>query len=234
MRRFASAIASTLIAVAALLAPPSGVPASYAGEGATVLIYHRFGERGLPSTNIRLEQFEAHLAEIATGAYNVLPLTDIVTAFEADTPLPERTLAITIDDAFLSVYTEAWPRLRDAGLPFALFVATGPIDNQTAGYMSWDHLREMVAGGVTIGQHTVSHLRMHELSRAENAAEIETARPDSRPSSASRRNSSPTHSASTGRPAAISSRRLGSAPPSANSPASPTAAPIALPCRASP
>ena len=176
MRRFASAIASTLIAVAALLAPPSGVPASYAGEGATVLIYHRFGERGLPSTNIRLEQFEAHLAEIATGAYNVLPLTDIVTAFEADTPLPERTLAITIDDAFLSVYTEAWPRLRDAGLPFALFVATGPIDNQTAGYMSWDHLREMVAGGVTIGQHTVSHLRMHELSRAENAAEIETAR----------------------------------------------------------
>jgi len=176
MRRFASVIASVLFAVAALSVLPNGAPASYADDGATVLIYHRFGERGLPSTNIRLEQFETHLAEIATGAYTVLPLTEIVAAFEAGATLPDRTLAITIDDAFLSVYTEAWPRLREAGLPFTLFVATGPIDNQTAGYMSWDQLRDMVAGGVTIGQHTVSHIRMYELSEAENIAEIETAR----------------------------------------------------------
>ena len=33
-------------------------------------------------------------------------------------------MGLTIDDAFLSVYREAWPRLKRAGLPVTLFVAT--------------------------------------------------------------------------------------------------------------
>jgi len=128
---------------------------------AVALIYHRFGEDSIPSTNVRLEQFEAHIAELRSGNYSVLPLPEILTALRNGDPLPPRTVAITIDDAFLSVYQEAWPRLKAADLPFTLFVATDPIDQGHRGFMTWDQLREMQASGnVSIGNHGDDHGHM--------------------------------------------------------------------------
>ena len=146
-----------------------------AAEGGVVLMYHRFGESELPSTNIRIDQFEAHLAELRSGAYTVMPLGDMVRALHAGTALPDRAVAITIDDAFRSIYTEAWPRLRAAGLPFTVFVATEPVDQGNPNYMTWDQLRELVAAGAGIGNHTDSHLRLQNASPAVAAAAIAAA-----------------------------------------------------------
>ena len=52
-------------------------------------------------------------------------------------------MAITIDDAFISVYKEGWPLLKEYNYPFTLFVATDPIDQRLNGYMNWDQLREL-------------------------------------------------------------------------------------------
>jgi peptidoglycan/xylan/chitin deacetylase (PgdA/CDA1 family) len=101
-----------------------------------------------------------------------MPLDAIMVAIRQNRPLPDRTVAITIDDAFLSVYREAWPRLRAAGLPFTLFVATDAIDKELAGYMSWDQLRELAAGGVTIGSQTRSHPHMPRLDDGANHEEL--------------------------------------------------------------
>lgn len=144
-----------------------------ADNGAVVVMYHRFGEARYAATNIRLEQFDAHLEELTSGGYNVMALTEIVEALVRDRALPPRALAITIDDAFLSVYTEAWPRLRKAGLPFTLFVASEPIDDGLRGYMSWAQLREMAASeAVTIGAHSHSHDHMLAHPAARNRADI--------------------------------------------------------------
>ncbi len=161
------------------LAGPAGSgPAAAAsdGEGAVVIVYHRFGEGDLPSTSIRLDQFEDHLAELTSGRYNVLPLPDLVAALREKRPLPPRSVAITIDDAFASVYHEAWPRLRAAGLPFTLFVATEPLDRGLPGYLGWDELREMYrAGGMTIGNHGHDHRHMTQETPQANEASIATA-----------------------------------------------------------
>lgn len=125
------------------------------GPAASVVTYHRFGEAGLPATNIRLEQFEAHLKELASGKYDVRPLPEITAALKAGRTLKDRTVAITIDDAFRSVYREAWPRLRRAGLPFTLFVATDGVGG--GDFMTWDQVRELAKAGVTIGAHSASH-----------------------------------------------------------------------------
>ena len=85
---------------------------SFAADHAVILMYHRFGEDQYPSTNVRLEQFEEHLEVLAQGQYNVLPLDDIVAHLQSGEPLPDRTVAITIDDAYLSVYEQAFPRLQ--------------------------------------------------------------------------------------------------------------------------
>jgi len=131
-----------------------------ADTGAVVIMYHRFGEAKYPSTNTTLEQLEAHIGELTSGGYHVLPVPDIVKALRDGVPLPERTVGITIDDAYLSVYAEAWPRLKAAGLPFTVFVATGLVDQKVSGYMTWEQIRELADSGVSIGGHTVSHLHM--------------------------------------------------------------------------
>lgn len=132
---------------------------------AVVMMYHRFGEHALPSTNIKIDQFEAHLEELATGKYVVRPVTDIVDALRAGQSLPDRTIGLSVDDAFISVYREAWPRFRKAGLPFTLFVATDAIDRGGKNYMNWDQVREMVRAGVTIGAHSASHPHLPLLGK---------------------------------------------------------------------
>jgi len=143
-----------------------------AADHAVILMYHRFGEDAIPSTNIRLEQFDRHLEILTNGGYTVWPLGKIVTHMQTNQPLPDRTVGISVDDAYLSVYTEAWPRLKEKGLPFTLFVATDPVDRDQRGYMSWAQIRELQNAGVEIGSQTASHPHMYRLDAAENAAEL--------------------------------------------------------------
>ncbi len=143
-----------------------------AASSAVVLMYHRFGENEHPSTNIRLEQFEAHIAELTSGAYTVLPVSEIVKKLKAGEPLPDRTVGITVDDAYRSTYHEAWPRLRAAGLPFTVFVSTAHVDHGAERHLSWDLIREMRDNGVDFGHHTVSHLHMPVATEDAVQAEI--------------------------------------------------------------
>jgi poly-beta-1,6-N-acetyl-D-glucosamine N-deacetylase len=153
-RSCAAALASLVLGLALVL--PLAAPA-HAADSAVVVMYHRFGEDNYPATNIGLAQLEEHLAHLKAGGYSVLPVPHIIAALRAGTPLPERTIGITIDDAYVSVYDEAWPRLTEAGFPFTLFVATDAVDAGTHGTMSWDQLRELAAAGVTLGNHGASH-----------------------------------------------------------------------------
>jgi peptidoglycan/xylan/chitin deacetylase (PgdA/CDA1 family) len=66
-------------------------------------------------------------------------------------------VALTVDDAYLSVYTEAFPRLKALGWPFTVFVATDGIDKGFQAYMSWAQMREMSQHGVTFANHSASH-----------------------------------------------------------------------------
>ena len=57
-----------LAAAAALVAGSADSRAAPpADNGAVVILYHRFGESRSPSSNIRLEQFEAHIAALELG-----------------------------------------------------------------------------------------------------------------------------------------------------------------------
>lgn len=167
--RIAARLALALLACLSVMAPM--MPARGANS-AVILIYHRFGENDLAITNIRLEQFEAHIAELTSGPYTVLGLPEIVDRLKSGEALPDRTVAITIDDAYRSVFDAGFPRLRAANLPFTLFVSTAPLDLASGGYMSWDEVRVLARAGVAIGNHTTSHLHMNGVAAAQNESEI--------------------------------------------------------------
>jgi len=115
---------------------------------------------------------EAHIEELSKDQFSVKSLPDIIAALRAGQSLPENTVGISIDDAFLSVYKEAWPRFRKANFPFTLFVATKPVDNRSPGYMSWDQIRELANAGVTIASQTATHPHMPFMSISRNSAEL--------------------------------------------------------------
>jgi len=143
-------------------------PAESTSDSAVVFMYHHFGVEKYPATNVTLAQFEAHLDYLEQHDYTVWPLQDIVTALEQGRRLPARTVAITIDDAYTSVYTEAWPRLRQHNWPFTVFVSTDVIDQHLEAFMSWDQMREMHASGVTFANHSSTHDHMTRRQAGED------------------------------------------------------------------
>ena len=72
------------------------------------------------------------------------------------TPKIKKEILITIDDAFLSFYQEAWPFLKENKIPFILFVSTEPVGKK--GYMSWSQIREVESEDFAfIGHHSHTH-----------------------------------------------------------------------------
>jgi biofilm PGA synthesis lipoprotein PgaB len=155
LRRFSAVSGWAFFVWLLVCCVPTGVFAEE--RQAVVLMYHHFGVEKYPSTNVRLAQFDAHLDYLATAGYEVWPLTKVVEYVQAKKPFPTRVVAITIDDAYLSVYREAYPRLRARGWPFTVFVATDGVDRHFRAYMNWEQLREMQQHGATLANHSASH-----------------------------------------------------------------------------
>ncbi|SDE60879.1 polysaccharide deacetylase family protein [Kordiimonas lacus] len=141
-----------------------GFGAAVADQSAVVLLYHRFGEDSYPTTNIRMEQLDAQITLLKEGGYHFMTLGDIAAKLKAKEQLPEKTVTIAVDDAYKSVVTHGWPKLKAAGIPMTLFVSTDPVDSASnqasSNYMTWDDVRQLKVEGVEIGHHTASHLHM--------------------------------------------------------------------------
>jgi len=146
---------------------------AFAADSVVAFLYHRFGEDRFPTTSIRTDQFEAHLDLLRDRGFNVVPLADLLALLTSGKPLPPMAVAITVDDAYLSVYETAWPRLRAAGWPFTVFVSTDPVDRGFADYMTWDQMREMASAGATFANHGAAHLHMIRRGGGESEEEWE-------------------------------------------------------------
>ncbi len=143
--------------------------AARAADHATIFIYHRFGDARYPSTNTSLADFRAHLDLLRDGGYSVLPLADIAEHLRKGTPLPERCVAITIDDAFRSFLKGAMPLLREYHYPATLFVNSGEMDGPD--YLSWEELRRLSEEGIEIGNHSAAHGYLLDSRPGESRAE---------------------------------------------------------------
>lgn len=71
----------------------------------------------------------------------------------------KQSFAITFDDVFENVYTNAYPILKRYQVPFTMFVSTGLLDQP--GYLTSSQLLELSRDGLcTVGAHTVNHVRL--------------------------------------------------------------------------
>ena len=146
-------------------------PAAVSRWAAAVFMYHRFGEDRYTSTSVPLQRFEQQLDWLVSASVTVWPLSRLMRAWRERSPLPGTVVALTVDDAYASVYEQAWPRLRARGLPFTVFVATDAVDRGFADMMSWAQMREMRAAGVEFANHSVSHDALQRRREGESEAD---------------------------------------------------------------
>ena len=141
-----------------------------AANHAVILQYHHFGDDTPPSTSVTLAQFDRHLDHLAEHGYRVWPLARVVQQLRAGAELPDKVVAISVDDAYLSVYREAFPRLRARGWPFTVFVSPGPVDRHSPGQMTWEQMREMSRHGVSFANHSLDHAHLIRQGPNEDTA----------------------------------------------------------------
>ena len=117
-------------------------------------MYHRFEENKYPSTNIKINVFKKHLEIIKQE--NIEFVNPKKFEVSMSSRKNSRKILLTIDDAFLSFYKNAWPILKKRKIPFILFVNTREVGSFN--YMNWDQIKELYDEEfVEIGNHSHSH-----------------------------------------------------------------------------
>ncbi len=134
-----------------------------------ILLYHHVSESTPRSTSVTPAVFDSHLELLAQEGFEVVPLARIVDALLNGESMDSRWVAITFDDAYKSVLTEAAPRLEARGWPYTIFVSTDFVDGDYGLYLSWDELRALEVRGVTLANHTLGH--EHMIRRREGETE---------------------------------------------------------------
>lgn len=112
-------------------------------SAAVIFSYQRVGEDSLPQSSVTVEQFKAHIKELTSEGYQVLPLPQVIDALQKGTALPPRTVVLTFDGAWLSTLNNAIPLLEDENLPFTIFFASDMADAGNPAHMSWKQLRRL-------------------------------------------------------------------------------------------
>ena len=123
-------------------------------KGILSLMYHRFDENKYPSTNIKMEVFKKQIEIIKKNNFEFLDPKNFEDEFYK--VKESKKVLITIDDAFLSFYENAWPYLKENQIPFILFTSTESIGKK--GYMNIDQIKEVESANFAyLGNHSHSH-----------------------------------------------------------------------------
>jgi peptidoglycan/xylan/chitin deacetylase (PgdA/CDA1 family) len=104
--------------------------------------------------------FVTHLDAMQQAGYTAISLYTLLDHLTYGAPLPEKPVVLTFDDGYRDNYTNAFPLLRDRGLTATFFIVTDFIHDQRPEYLTWEMVREMYAGGMSIEGHGRNHVSL--------------------------------------------------------------------------
>jgi len=132
-----------------------------------ILTYHKFCSGESPDAyTINIDLFRQQMDYLKDNDYRVISISQLLEGMENNF-FPEKPVLITIDDGFKSVYTLAFPILKEYGFPATLFLYTDYIANGT-NQLSWSEIREMIDMGMEIGSHSLSHSNLLNTKQNES------------------------------------------------------------------
>ncbi|OUR78411.1 polysaccharide deacetylase [Colwellia psychrerythraea] len=152
----------TLVSVSLLLS------VALSSHAAVILQYHHVSDSTPASTSISPKQFEVHLKYLKDNNFKVVPLSELIEGIKNQQALPDKSVAITFDDAYIDVVTTAKPILDKFDFPYTIYVNPGIINrnekNDASHYLSWIQLKALSDEGVIIANHGYEHDSMARIT----------------------------------------------------------------------
>jgi peptidoglycan/xylan/chitin deacetylase (PgdA/CDA1 family) len=133
--------------------------------------------------------FEAHLLWLKNLA-TPISLPEAVELLDSSGRVDGRYFCVTFDDGYKNCVTNALPILAEHAVPAAFFIPTAFVgaateerqpallgrlaayDRSLTEFLDWEDCRQLVAAGMTIGSHSVSHPRLIDLPASEVEHEL--------------------------------------------------------------
>ena len=147
------------------------VASALADDSAVILMYHNVSDEAPAATSVSPITFKRHMQYLADNNFTVWPLFKTLNHLATGKTIPAKTVVLTFDDAYRSVYQQSFPVLKEKGWPFTVFVTTQYLGEGYRNYMSWQQLREIKKFGGEVGNHSLSH--PHFVRRRKNETEAQ-------------------------------------------------------------
>lgn len=118
------------------------------------------------------ENFSEQMSYLKDNGYNFLTLEQIKAFYENATPLPDKAILITFDDAYQSQKKYAYPILKALNIPAVLFEPSGWVFEEASPYaeafsqvLSFDEITEM-SDVFTTANHTHHFHQRHGIEES--------------------------------------------------------------------
>jgi peptidoglycan/xylan/chitin deacetylase (PgdA/CDA1 family) len=119
------------------------------------------------------ETFAAQLDTLEGAGWHTITAAMLANDLGTGVKPPPKSFVITLDDGWDDGYTYAFPTLARHGFVATYFVIAGRIDE--SGFLTSAHLKELVAAGDEIGDHTMSHFNLTGGTDSSRRYQVEAA-----------------------------------------------------------
>lgn len=139
-----------------------------------ILTYHNFNPTVPGIMSITPEKFEHQMKWLKANGYTFIPLNDLVAYLKGEKiVLPKKSVVITADDGWESVYHYMYPIAKKYQIPVTLFIYPSVISRHIH-VLTWNQLKELQNTGLfDIECHTYWHPNFNEEKKNQSTAAYE-------------------------------------------------------------
>lgn len=130
---------------------------------------------------LSLDAFKKQMDYLAVNGFRIISIDDAVKYMQRDLEIASyRPVSLTFDNGFADFFNEVFPILSEFGYPATILISPHKIGRQatfgveTVDYLSWEHLRQLSAAGVTIGAYEDEHWNINRIPRERVREHIQT------------------------------------------------------------
>ena len=151
------------------------------GIGPAILMYHSISDDSDEPYSVSVEEFNRQINWLLENDYSVISLSALVEGIkQGSTDQLTKKVVLTFDDGYQDFIENAVPILDDKNLAATVFLVTGMLGGVSSWNPPWDKeslmdvgsIREIIASGIIVGSHTVTHPKLNMLSLNDIKAEL--------------------------------------------------------------